>query len=1034
MIFQNELNRHLRSGGEKIAIQQGNKSISYSQLLGEANSVTEYLLGKELPAQAPVGILLGDRTEMIVAMIGTINARGTFVFLDAGLPTARLAAIRDQLHLEHLIVAGGSVVPEVFGGLSIYFYPKMISAQTGNISYPEFTGEDSVYVYFTSGTTGTPKGIVGKNESLLQFLQWEIAEFGISSRSRFSQFVSPYFDAFLRDVFAPLFANGVICIPPADGDFLTAEKMTRWIDENKVTHIHCVPTLFGVINNESLTDLHFGCLEYIFLSGEKIDPSGLVNWYRIFSDRIQLVNLYGPTETTMIRSSYRIQPEDAQKTRIPVGKPIADTEFLVVANDHKPCDISLVGDLYIITDYMTKGYLNAPPSDRERFGQIEYDGRLRKAFRTGDRARKLPGGNFELIGREDRQVKLWGIRVELDEIEAILCQEPGVKQAVVIHHENNLAAFVTRKRPEVDPAQFIVALEAHAKLRLPKYMVPSPIVEVTEFLLLPNGKINYGALVEQLKATCREIVQPIHPAERQLLGIWMEILGNKPISTEDNFHTIGGNSLGMMRLIGKIYKQFGVRISLSQLFKNLTIKQQARLVDQTGGDNVMTIEKAGKLDLYPLSAAQERIYYNYQLNTAGTAYNLPFAWEIHEGEIGKIESAIDKLVMRHESLRTQFRFEGNQVFQTILENVPFSITRLYCDNSTEDIRRALLNFIQPFDLSCAPLFRAAQIFAGEERRILIIDTHHIVCDGMSQVNLLSEFWQLIHDKELPPFKVQYKDYAEWERKFKQSAAYLAQREFWLKSFEGGIPKLQLPVTVQDQQAPEMDGASIGFSIENQLMHPITEALKANGITEFSGMFAVYFIFLSQISGQDDIVIGTNTSGRIQEEVMGLVGMFAKTLPIRLQLHPDLSFLEFAKVVNQQLIEANSHQLYDLSDIVTELKLKHMKASELFSAMFVFQNFERGWKKAEGIRFAEFEIENTTAKYPLSLFVSIGECGYQFRLEYSTQSFSAYDIQLLVGKFKGLIKALSEGPDQKVIDCWEQESEMDTIAEDIVFNF
>lgn len=1029
MIFQEELIDRLRSGGEKIAIEQGCKRMSYAQLSDQANAITAYLLDRHLPAEAPVGILLEERIEMIVAMIGIINARGTFVFLDARQSVGRLAAIQRELKLEHIIVSDSMLLPEPLREANIHRYAGIVRTSPGPIVYPGFSGEDSIYVYFTSGSTGTPKGIVGKNKSLLQFLQWEIAEFGIGSDAKFSQFITPVFDAFLRDIFTPLLANGIICIPPPDEDFFTSEKLMQWIDANRVTHIHCVPSLFMVINNGQLTERHFGALRYVFMSGEKINPSALANWYRILGDRVQLVNFYGATETTMIRSSYRIQPADVEKVRIPVGKPIAETEFLIMGQDLKPLGISLVGELYVLTEYMTWGYLNASPSDRERFMEIEYKGKLCKAFRSGDKARRLPGGNFELLGREDRMIKLRGIRVELDEVEAILHQGPGVKQVAVILAGENLAAFVIGSG--ASPGE----LEAYAKQQLPVYMVPSAFVEMHEFPLLPNGKVNYILLAEALKATHEEIVPPANPLEEQLLCIWTEILGDKPISATSSFHTIGGNSLGMMRLIGKIYKQFGVRISLIQLFNHLTIQQQAGLIQQATKDNVMTIGKAGIQKGYALSAAQERIYYTYKLDPAGTAYNLPLAWEVLEGETGAIEALLNKLIGRHESLRTQFVFEGDQVYQSILEEAPLRLTELYCKDDPEAIRQTVLSFIQPFDLSMAPLFRAAMVFAGEKRRILIIDTHHIVCDGMSQVNIMSEFVQLQQGRDLPPLNIQYKDYAEWERKFKGTPGYLSQREFWLKSFEGGIPKLQLPVPIEGSYLPDRRGASIGFTIGKDVWCPVFEILKEHGITEFSGMFAIYFIFLSQISGQDDIVIGTNTSGRMQEELMGLVGMFAKTLPIRLRLHPEASFLEFARSVHRKLVEANAHQLYDLSDIVSELRVRELRSSaDLISTMFVFQNFEIGEGKTEGMRFSDLEFDNPTSKYPLSLFVSPGEETFQFRFEYSSAFFSREDMLLLTAKFKELIHMIPERTDRRVVDYWEEESEAASVREDVSFNF
>ncbi len=195
----------------------------------------------------PVGIMLSDTTQMIAAIIGVANAGGMFVPMDASLPVQRLDHMKTELNLDHVITDGKSKS----GVSNEYAIEDLLSHPTPKVPNVEWDAEDSLYVYFTSGSTGTPKGIVGKNASLLQFIQWEINEFGIDSTENCSQFISPFFDAFLRDVFVALFANATLCIPPAKDDFFTPENIGTWVEENEITHIHCVPSVFALINNEN---------------------------------------------------------------------------------------------------------------------------------------------------------------------------------------------------------------------------------------------------------------------------------------------------------------------------------------------------------------------------------------------------------------------------------------------------------------------------------------------------------------------------------------------------------------------------------------------------------------------------------------------------------------------------------------------------------------------------------------------------------------------------------------------------------------
>ncbi|SKA48812.1 amino acid adenylation domain-containing protein [Chitinophaga eiseniae] len=1012
MVFQEELNRCLKQFAGETAIHCNNISISYAQLLADANRITAFLLERNPGKGTMVGVYLEDRASLITTAIGVLNAGCVFVPVDCNLPQQRLDSMVEKMGLQYFITSGlnTKIKPD-----HTFLFGDILAEKKGpvDVCYPVFDESDNIYVYFTSGSTGTPKGILGRNESLLQFIQWEIAEFDIRPGYRVSQFISPYFDAFLRDIFVPLLAGGTICIPPAEQTFHEAAHITTWINENNINLVHCVPSLFRLINHDALQAADYGSLQHVLLSGEKINPAELKPWYDTFGARIGLVNLYGPSETTMIRTFYRIQPADAAQPRMPIGRPIPGTKILIAKKDLTPCEKLVPGELYIISAYSSNGYLNEPELNKERFITIHAGTKEEaKAFKTGDIARMLVNGNIDLIGREDRQVKLRGARIELDEIEHVLQRVDSLRQAVVMKHQdeqNNelLIAFLVRRQDIADDIDIRQLSRSYLEEHLPSYMLPADFREVKAIPLLSNGKINYRELLAQ--APQHTVVAPENETERRLLEVWKQTLGEKEISTEDSFYKVGGNSLNTMKLIGRIHKEFNVRISLSELFNHLTIKKQAGIISKLHSDNLMTIGKAPEMPDYPLSVAQERIYYNYQLNKTGMAFNLPVAWTLNSAfDATKMAAALTALVQRHESLRTDFGFVDDQLVQRIADHVDVEIAVIHTGEAS--LRAEVQAFIRPFDLSKPGLLRCGIIRTDKGTAVLVVDAHHIVCDGITQVILFNDLIRIYNGETPEPLPVQYKDYALWESQFRKTELYMSQREFWLNQFEGAIPSTNFPVTGVQNDLADDAGGNIFFSIEKASALLFARMLKEEEITVSSGLFTVFFVFLALLTGQEDVIAGISTSGRLQHELEGVAGMFVKTLPVRYQLDTDLTFRSFTKAMHAHLVEVISRQQFDLSDIFSELNASRgANVSELFKAVFVYQDFDVNTTDADHL-LTPFELSNAAAKYPVTLFASGREDAYTFRFEYQSSYFLAKDAALLVDRLTALFNTIAENPD------------------------
>ncbi len=525
---------------------------------------------------------------------------------------------------------------------------------------------------------------------------------------------------------------------------------------------------------------------------------------------------------------------------------------------------------------------------------------------------------------------------------------------------------------------------------------------------LSNGKLDLKSL-ENYTPVEEETFGPQNELEAQLLKIWNEVLPGKSISVKDNFLKIGGNSLSIMRLIGKIFKEFDVRIALSDVFKNLTIEDQAKLVQGLKKDTNVQINKAAVKEAYHLSSAQQRIYYKYTFDNNDTSFNMPMAWELNdEFDFEKTQKAFEGLIKHHEPLRTSFHNSTEGPQQKVHAQVDFKLEKIEAENDGA-LNKAIASFIRPFALESAPLIRGGVINVDGKARLLVMDIHHIVCDGMSQMNLIQDFKSLYNGVSLKELPLQYKDFAEWEFEYKKTEDYLKHREFWLQSFESELPKL--PLIAKDNAADSTAGDNYHFSVNTEAYKPVLDSLKDENVTDFSGLFMLFHLYLSNFSGQTDVVIGTNSSGRIHEETQQMVGMFVKTLPIRYKLDLEVSFKENLKRLHKHILKANSDQLYDLIDIVKNVN-EDGSTVELFNAMFVFQNFEKPSENV-GELFKHYSLNAETFKYPITLFCHEYDAQMHFRLEYSTAYFNELEIKEFSDGFVRLISEVKEQLDAPI---------------------
>lgn len=1009
--IQVRLFQSFNNNRDKIAIEYGSKMVTYQELDQLSNQIANWIRSRYEKGSF-IGVLMHDRSQFITTMIGIMKAGCVFVPFEASFPKKRIETMIEALDLP-LTICDEQV--SRFGHHSMTAISEILHLTEGLDQKPdlEYGEADAVYVYHTSGTTGKPKAIVGKNISLLHFILWETKTFGVTDAFRFSQFTNVGFDVFLRDTLVALCSGAVLCIPEDSEIILNSKKLIEWIEDNQIQFIHCVPSVFDQFNSPNLEQTSFMELKYILLAGEKVRPDSLRNWYGRVGERVQLVNLYGPSETTLAKTFYLIQTEDQDKKIVPIGQAIDGAQLVILNEDLNLCDEFETGEIHIRTPYMTHGYYNNSQLNNERFIPNPFhNGHDELLYKTGDLGRMLPGGDIELLGRIDRQIKIRGIRIEAEEIESVIAGHMDIAEAVVVTKQLTetsqfLYAYVTLGQAvrDKDHEEVIERLMSDLAEELPSYMLPSYVIVIDEVPRKVNGKIDYGLLRDPLEELT-DIVQPSDETEHQLLSVWREILDIQEISVEETFFEKGGNSLSLMNLIFRISEEFQVEFSIEQIAIENTIQRQAAFIRNANRQSIIIeIPIAEKKDAYMCSAAQRRMYYGQKMDPQSTKNNLTLAAEI-KGSVDRdrLKQALIKLLQRHESLRTSFEIQNDTFVQVIHDDFELEIVDVMIQANDESVREEIQRLIQPFDLSKAPLIRVFLAEQSSNHYFVIFDVHHIIFDGSSQTIFFEEFIALYNGRELPPMRIQYKDYAIWQNSDWMREQRKNQEEFWLQQFKGRFPVLSLPEKQGAKQLTVNDADFVQLEVSGELYERLIRISNQNETTLFTVLLTVCEVVLSKVCSTEDIVVGFPTSGRTQTDLNNVIGMFVNTIMLRNYATSSKSFTEFLNEVKYSILKSLENQDYQFDQLVQVLRKN--TSDPKFDVMCQMQEKPNTDYSLLGVDISIKEI-NLTSEFKLVFNFTKYEDHFNLKLIYQSAYFERETIFLIADVFKQVLEVISE---------------------------
>lgn len=1030
---------------EAIAVVFEDQQLTYQELNARANQLAHYLQTLGVGCEVLVGLCVERSLEMIIGLLGILKAGGAYLPLDPTYPQERLAFMLSDSQVSVLLTQDKLIVklPEykvytvcldtIWGSISLESQENPIS---------DVQPENLLCVIYTSGSTGKPKGVMIQHQSLVSYIKTAIVEYGFIKSDRVLQFASISFDAAAEEIYTCLCSGGTLVL--RNEQMLSSSGLMFWdkCRELQLTILD-LPTAYWhqlifefKTANLSLPD----ALRLIIIGGERVLPEQVRLWQKCATDRPQLINVYGPTEATLVATTCELLESvliDPGLSGVPIGRPISNIQVYILNQFLEPVPICVPGELYIGGAGLVRGYLNRPDITAERFIPNPFSKDLGAClYKTGDLARYRPDGNIEYLGRLDHQVKIRGFRVEMAEIEAALVQHPEVRQSAVILQDQNgnkrLVAYIVPKR---EPPTFN-KLRCFLLGLLPEYMVPANFIMLETLPLMPSGKVDRGAL-PILNITNSKLattfVFPSTPIEEEVAGIWAEVLGLEQVGIHDNFFELGGHSLLATQVISRLRQAFQVELLLRCLFESPTVAALSKNIEMA--IRYEQLAEAPPLkpvprDIYlPLSFAQQRLWFLDQLTSSRPIYNMHTSVSL-KGllDLSALEQSLNEIVRRHEILRTTFANIDGQAYQVIAPSLKLSLSVVELSLIAEEqqqpivVQLATQEAQRPFNLAQGALLRIVLLQLKAQEFVLMVTMHHIVSDGWSIGVFIQELAALYaafstgQPSPLPELPIQYADFAYWQRKWLHGEVLENQLNYWKQHLGDSLPTLQLPTDRPRPAVQSYHGAYESFT----LSLTCTEALKAlsreEDVTLFMTLLAAFQTLLHRYTNQDDIVIGADIANRNRYEIERLIGFFVNMLVLRTNLSDNPSFQELLKRIRKVTLEGYTYQDIPFEKLVEKLQPeRNLRQNPLFQVVFVLQNTPMPALKLPNLTLSTLEIDNGAVQFDLVLSMEETEHGLVGSLAYNKDLFDASTIKQMVGNFKVLLRSILDNPEQCLAD-------------------
>ncbi|WP_299258185.1 non-ribosomal peptide synthetase [uncultured Aquimarina sp.] len=1055
--------------GNATAIEYDNKTISYDSLNSYANRVANLLNLRLVQKEDVVATLFNNDLIQIFSLLGIFKSGGIYIPLDKNYKINHWSVLYNKIKPKTAIVSPSELsVIEYYNKLYDYTIPEVIVLDidsNGELIYviyrycndayiEEFfeadllgmnvnvtiSGDDSSYIYFTSGSSGKPKAVLGNHKSLSHFIHWESKELGVTDKEKVSQLISLAFDASLRDIFLPLINGAILCLVPTD---IKQEpiKLSNWIRSQGITLLHTVPTMFRLLSSSGYTEGGLGYNEYpklrnLLLAGEKLYNRDIINWREVYGNNTTIINLYGTTEATLIKSFYKVEKDlqGAPSDVVCVGKPISNTVLLILNSDEELCRINEVGEIYIKTPFLSKGYLRDKEQTKEKFIQNPLNNETDIIYKTGDYGKYDSDRNIIVQGRKDGIVKLNGVRSDLNSIESTILNLSQIDMVKCMldketDSDSRLVCFYVAKS-DIDCKEEI---RAHCLEYLSHYEVPSMFIRLQSFPINANGKIDSIALKENLKnITINENYESAtNETEKELIKIWEDVLAIEKIGKNDNFLFLGGNSIKLIRLKSRANKAFGVSLSMQDLFTHCVLESQAKLITSSTKATYKEIKKVAESESYPISDSQRRLWILSQFEDASKAYNMPYSLPLKGSyDVDDFKKAINATIERHEILRTIFKEDtSGEVKQWVLDSKELDFQIDYKDlREEEDTSLAAKKYIikdsyRVFDLSEGPLLRASLLRVSNERYIFYFNMHHIISDGWSLGQLIKDVMNYYnaYNKDIQPnldeLKIQYKDYASWQQSQLEADQLKKHKEYWVNNLSGDLQPLNLPGQKLRPKIKTHNGRRLSTFLSTDITTELKEYCRQQEGSLFMGLLAVWNVLCYKYTSQKETLVGVPIAGRDHKDLENQIGFYVNSLALRNKMDAQESFTTFFKKVKENTLAAYDHQLYPFDRLIEDLNIKRdTSRSPVFDTMLVLHNVEDNYEiflEKENSSNDIIDQGAVASKLDINIHFQEIDDALSFTVNYNTDLYDKKSIENLINHYKELLNSILSNPTLRI---------------------
>ena len=994
--------QQVKATPNNIAVVYKDKQYTYAQVDEISNRIAAFVsekvkVNREKCAEAVVSVLINRSEWMVIASLGVLKAGCAYQPLDPSYPKERLNFMMQDAGAKLLIADEDlrDIVDEYKGDVLLTKDIKQLSTLNSQLS--TINPQDLFILLYTSGSTGVPKGCQLTHGNLVAFCHWYQRYYALKSEHKVAAYASYGFDACMMDLYPALTCGATVCIVPEELR-LDLVALNDYFERENITHSFMTTQ----VGYQFATSFENHSLKHLSVGGEKLATLTPPQNYSFH-------NGYGPTECTIFTTTYLV---DKRLKDIPIGKALDNMRLYVVDPRGRCLPVGAAGELWISGPQVSRGYLNRPEKTAEVFidnpfaGESGNSEKYSRVYRTGDIVRYLPSGDIQFVGRKDGQVKIRGFRIELKEVEAVIREFPGIKDATVQAFDEEgggkfIAAYIVSDE-QID----IEALNNFILDQKPPYMVPAVTMQIDTIPLNQNQKVNKKALPKPEKKAAEVEVEtnvPMNVLEKEIHSIIASIINTEDFGITTVLGYVGLTSIMAIKLAIQINKRFGITLDSKALAKTGSVQsiENEVLTMLMSGNATMQQQvaesKHADMSNIPLSYAQMGVYVDSIKNPESTIYNTPLIARFPKNvDIKLLVKAMETLIKTHPMLQAHFGSSGADIIQIVDIDQPIEITQ--SQHKEEDIPQYKLDFIKPFNLRQGPLYHI-EIVTTEQWVYLMMDIHHLVIDGGSFDVLLSQLFDLLNGKEIEPESFTYADFVAAQKAAESSEEYAAAHDF----FQGRLGNVEGVTEVpSDLTNPQQQG-----TVETVYGHLDFEAIETfcrqHNISPAHHILGATFYALSRFTNNEQLCITTISNGRSDLRISNTVGMFVNTLALSAEIG-DQTVLEFLNETSRNFDETLQHEAYPFARIAADYDLS---AEILFAyQMGIIADYKY---KGQTVTIDTFETD--TPKFRIAFFIMNDPSGKpSVCLQYDNGRYSHETMQSLAQSISNATKAFISRPD------------------------